>query len=414
MKRNGRAPSGAQRWRCRSCGASATHSNDVAARELAAFVGWLLSRGTQADMPGRGRTFRRRAALFWPIWPMPEVVDEAFRVVYVDGIWIARAETTAAWRSLLSRIAPPDMVVTDGGSGFASAVAAEWPRTRVQRCVFHAFCQVKRHTTSRPKLQAGVEPYALARELLHVETLQQADWWVERFMQWCEFWSDFLERKSLVEGRMAYTHRRLREARSGLVRLVNAGTLFTYLDPALCAEGPMPATNNRIEGGRELPAPRGPEEPPRPHEAQARQGRVLVVLPACRMPEDDGGHAARDAHRRRRRPAEGAIRHEGRGRLPSREMGRGPRVGGAPPQDEIPVPKRMNNRPRHTFCPIGLRATPFGRSRMSCSIRCLTLVIPCCCAGATCMLCALCACSAGERGRRASFCFTAYRYRAKW
>lgn len=39
MKRNGRAPSGAQRWRCRSCGASATHSNDVAARELAAFVG---------------------------------------------------------------------------------------------------------------------------------------------------------------------------------------------------------------------------------------------------------------------------------------------------------------------------------------------------------------------------------------
>ena len=83
MKRNGRAPSGAQRWRCRSCGASATHSNDVAARELAAFVGWLLSRGTQADMPGRGRTFRRRAALFWPIWPMPEVVDEAFRVVYV-------------------------------------------------------------------------------------------------------------------------------------------------------------------------------------------------------------------------------------------------------------------------------------------------------------------------------------------
>lgn len=162
---------------------------------------------------------------------------------------LARAETTAAWRSLLSRIAPPDMVVTDGGSGFASAVAAEWPRTRVQRCVFHAFCQVKRHTTSRPKLQAGVELYALARELLHVETLQQADWWVERFMQWCEFWSDFLEQKSLVEGRMAYTHRRLREARSGLVRLVNAGMLFTCLDPALCAEGPMPATNNRIEGG---------------------------------------------------------------------------------------------------------------------------------------------------------------------
>lgn len=52
---------------------------------------------------------------------MPEVVDEVFLVVYVDGIWIARdcvvlvacsdehvlswhlarAETTAAWRSLV-------------------------------------------------------------------------------------------------------------------------------------------------------------------------------------------------------------------------------------------------------------------------------------------------------------------------
>ena len=269
MKRNGKTRAGSQRWRCVSCGASAVHGNDTAARDLSAFVGWLLSRETQLDMPGQGRTFRRRTARFWSIWPMPEVVDEVHRVVYVDGIWIARdcvvliacsdehvlswhlarAETTAAWRSLLSRVAPPDMVVTDGGSGFASAVAAEWPETRVQRCVFHAFCQVKRHTTTRPRLQAGMELYALAKELLHIETLRQADWWVERLMQWCEFWADFLEQRSLVDGRVECTHRRLREARSGLVGLVNAGTLFAYLDPGLCAEGPMPATNNRIEGG---------------------------------------------------------------------------------------------------------------------------------------------------------------------
>ena len=38
-------------------------------------------------------------------------------------------------------------------------------------------------------------------------------------------------------------------ARRSLVRLVGAGTLFTYLDPALAAEGPLPSTNNRIEGG---------------------------------------------------------------------------------------------------------------------------------------------------------------------
>ena len=268
MKRNGKTKSGSQRWRCVGCGASATHSIDTAARDLAAFVGWLLSKESQVDMPGQGRTFRRRCARFWAIWPMPEAVDEACRVVYVDGIWVAsdcvvliacsdefvlswhlaRAETTAAWRSLLSRVAAPEVVVTDGGSGFAAAFAAEWPSTKVQRCVFHAFCQVKRQTTTRPKLQAGIELYGLAKELLHIETLAQAEWWLERLGQWCGFWADFLEQRSVVDGRSVYTHERLRRARSGLVRLANAGTLFTYLDPALAAEGRF---RPRTTGSRE-------------------------------------------------------------------------------------------------------------------------------------------------------------------
>ena len=40
-----------------------------------------------------------------------------------------------------------------------------------------------------------------------------------------------------------------RTATARLVRLSNEGTLFTYLDPTLTAEGPLPRTNNRIEGG---------------------------------------------------------------------------------------------------------------------------------------------------------------------
>ena len=268
MKRNGRTGSGAQRWRCRACGAGSTHANDSAARDLRSFVGWLLSKDTQLDMPGQGRTFRRKTSRFWGIRPMPEVVDEIHRVVFVDGIWIARdlvvliacselhvlswrlarAETASAWRSPLSRIAPPDTVVADGGSGFASAAAKEWPETKVQRCTFHAFCQVRRKTTTRPKLQAGKGLYAPAKGLLHIETLHQADWWVERYMQWCEFWADLLEETSIVGGRRVYAHGRIREARSGPTRLVSKGVLFTYLGPGLTAEGPMPAMNNRIEG----------------------------------------------------------------------------------------------------------------------------------------------------------------------
>ena len=132
---------------------------------------------------------------------------------------------------------------------FASAVAREWPRTRVQRCLFHAFSQVKRCTTSRPRLQAGIELYGLAVELMHLDNLRQAEWWAERYMQWCEFWRDFLEERTVVDGRREYTHERLRKARGGLSALVSRNLLFTYLDPELTREGPLPRTNNRIEGG---------------------------------------------------------------------------------------------------------------------------------------------------------------------
>lgn len=41
-------------------------------------------------MPGGGRSFRRRTAEFWEVWPMPIPDGELHRVLYVDGIWVAR------------------------------------------------------------------------------------------------------------------------------------------------------------------------------------------------------------------------------------------------------------------------------------------------------------------------------------
>jgi hypothetical protein len=269
MKRNGHTSKGTQRWRCLGCGASSVHRHNSDAKELQRFLDWLLSREKQIDMPGQGRSFRRRATRFWEIWPMPEIVDEIHRVIYVDGIYLsrniviliacsdahvlswylARSENSNAWEALLLRIAAPDMVITDGGSGFAKAVKKQWPHTAVQRCTFHAFCQVKRYTTSRPRLQAGRELYQIAKDLLHINTLKQADLWVEHFLQWCDFWSDFLSDTTFKDGRKEYTHERLRKARRGLVTLINQGTLFTYLDPRLSTEEALPAMNNKIEGG---------------------------------------------------------------------------------------------------------------------------------------------------------------------
>lgn len=100
-----------------------------------------MSRKRFSDMPGCGRAFRRRTAQFLRCWALPPLIDEIHRVVYVDGIhlgrkavvliacsdeyvlgwYLARHEHTQAWVNLLRRIAPPDMVVTDGGQGFMSA-----------------------------------------------------------------------------------------------------------------------------------------------------------------------------------------------------------------------------------------------------------------------------------------------------
>ena len=100
-------------------------------------------------------------------------------------------------RACLAKLVKNRLTLT----GFAKAVRETWPRTRVQRCTFHAFSQVKRYTTTRPKLQAGRELYLIARDLMGIETLHQAELWVERYLDWCGFWADFLEDRTVVDGR---------------------------------------------------------------------------------------------------------------------------------------------------------------------------------------------------------------------
>lgn len=90
MKRNGFTQGSSQRWRCCVCSASSVRKRNHDEKDLNEFLGWLLSRKRQIDMPGQGRSFRRRTARFWNLWPMPSVVDEVHRVVYVDGIYLAK------------------------------------------------------------------------------------------------------------------------------------------------------------------------------------------------------------------------------------------------------------------------------------------------------------------------------------
>ena len=269
--RNGRNKSGSQRWICRTCSITFTPKIDNSAKQLKVFLNWLFGKKTQKEMPGEGRTFRRKTVEFWDVWPMPPLIETKRDVLFVDGIYLGRKaciliccdekyvlgwylcryEHAGAWTSLMSRIAEPEIVVSDGGSGFTKALKKAWPKAEHQRCLFHVFSQIKRYTTTRPKTPAGIELYMLAKDLLHIETNEDANKWTERFVNWMEKYQKFLEQMTIDEnGNKRPTHERLIKAQRSILRLLKEGTMFTYLDEALRTEiDNIPSTTNRIEGG---------------------------------------------------------------------------------------------------------------------------------------------------------------------
>ena len=267
----GKNKSGSQRWFCKNCSMIVTPKIDNSAKQLEIFLTWLFGKESQKNMVGEGRTFRRKTSRFWDIWPMPPVVETAHDVLFVDGIYLGkkacvliccdekyvlgwylcRYEHAGAYISLLSRIAQPKVVVSDGGSGFAKALKKVWPDTELQRCVFHVFCQVKRYTTSKPNTAAGIELYGIAKDLLHVQTQEEASRWVDTFIQWMSKYNRFLSQMTYDEnGNARPTHERLIKAQRSLLKLIKEETMFTYLDEELkCEIDKIPSTNNQIEGG---------------------------------------------------------------------------------------------------------------------------------------------------------------------
>ena len=123
------------------------------------------------------------------------------------------------------------MVVSDGGSGFNKALRKTWPHARHQRCLFHVFSQIKRYTTTRPKTLTGIELYTLSKDLLKLDTKEEAEKWTERFVEWMSKYNKFLSQMSRDEnGNWRYTHERLLKAQRSIVRLIKENSMFIYLD----------------------------------------------------------------------------------------------------------------------------------------------------------------------------------------
>lgn len=111
----------------------------------------------------------------------------------------------------------------------------------VQMCHFHQKQIIKRHLTSNPKLEAGIELKKLTDTLAN--TTEEK--FTTEFNDWCSKWDSFLKERTTdpITKRWSYTHKRVRSARRSLK--VNLLFLFTYLR---YPELNIPNTTNSLDG----------------------------------------------------------------------------------------------------------------------------------------------------------------------
>lgn len=232
-----------------------------------------MGKQSQAELAVPGRTWREHIAWCWQIVPKPESTNEAHPIILLDGIrigglvcLIARTpkaviawrwvgwESSVTWSALLGKIPAPAVVVCDGQKGILLAIARCWPKTRIQRCLFHVWQNVRAKLTLHPQTRAGQELLQLTRDLWPVKTTQQAVAWQDRLKEWYERYSTFIQERTYFEQpvshrrRWWYTHRGIQSAFTQHKKLVYTDQLFVYLDETLTTE-PIPRTSNHVEGG---------------------------------------------------------------------------------------------------------------------------------------------------------------------
>lgn len=270
LQKRGLTAAGTQRWYCSVCSNSAVKLRPdlTQALTLSRFVAWLLGKQSQSELGIPDRTWRAQIGWCWEVIPKPPISKAVDSVILLDGIrigayvcliakttqhvlawqWVGW-ESSQTWSLLLEKIPAPTVVVCDGQKGILLAIGRNWSKTKIQRCLFHIWQNVRAKLTLHPQTEAGKELLQLTRDLWQVQTTLQACIWQRSLESWQDRYGNFIrERTHLADSkRWWYTHRRLRSAAKQFEKLLKDQQLFTYLEN-LTSE-PIPRTTNHIEGG---------------------------------------------------------------------------------------------------------------------------------------------------------------------
>lgn len=204
--------------------------------------------------------------------PKPLVTGEVYDQVLLDGIYLAygwclitatngekiiawqwcQRENSAAYQAIMNRLPAPTVVVTDGGAGIVKALRLTWPKSRIQRCLFHIRANTITDLTRNPQSEAGKALLGLANQLRTVSTPEDAGKWLSLLQHWYRVYRDYINEKTYAaepgSRKWWWTHQRVRKAYKRLERLARSGYLFTWLDPKITGLD-IQRTTSRLEGG---------------------------------------------------------------------------------------------------------------------------------------------------------------------
>lgn len=259
MQKRGKTAKGTQRWLCVKCTGSHSlgHETQKKGRLLDRFVAWLLGKQSQSELKvSSERTWRRHIAWCWQIIPKPVLTGEVYPIILMDGTQVgslvclitrtpqaviawhwAGWESSNTWEELLSKLPPPTVVVCDGQKGILLAIGRLWPNTRIQRCIFHVWQNIRTKLSLHPQTTAGQELLSLVKVLLKgIYTQEEALKWQAQLGAWEQRHGSLIKERTYADNPRPgkhnwwYTHGRLRSAYKQLDKLLRDKQLFTYME----------------------------------------------------------------------------------------------------------------------------------------------------------------------------------------
>ena len=129
----------------------------------------------------------------------------------------------------------PDAVAMDGEVSVLRAIRMVWPKTKIQRCLFHIQREGMRWLRTHPKTQPAKELRQLLSTLCYVKSLKERKAFIYTFEQWIEQHNKFIQ--SLPTTEVAF-----KDLKRTIVLINNAlPDMFRYFAHSL------PATTNALE-----------------------------------------------------------------------------------------------------------------------------------------------------------------------